>query len=157
MLIVQLSIHRVLIFISNDIKTGMSKEHVKDYITLSDCYDAMNAQLFGGGLPGCVLTFEDKGQHFGYYCKGGFVDRERKARRDEIALNPRHFLTNSGDLELLQTLVHEMCHQWQEHYGKLSLWTYHNKEWAQKMLSIGLIPSSTGKPKGKQTGQRMAD
>jgi hypothetical protein len=52
------------------------REHVRDYITLSDCYDQLNAALFDGGLVGCVLTFEDKGQHFGYYIPQGFVARD---------------------------------------------------------------------------------
>jgi hypothetical protein len=108
-------------------------------------------------LRGCVLTFEDRGQHFGYYRQNGFVGRDGGERRDEICLNPRYFLTNTGDLELLQTLVHEQTHQWQTQFGKPSLRTYHNRQWANKMLAIGLTPSSTGKPGGAQTGQHMAD
>jgi len=135
----------------------MPQEHVKDYITLSDCYDVFNERLFGGKLRGCVLTFEDRGQHFGYYRQSGFIGRDGGERRDEICLNPRHFLANTGDLELLQTLVHEQVHQWQTQFGKPSLRTYHNREWADKMLSVGLTPSSTGRPGGMQTGQHMAD
>ena len=59
--------------------------------------------------------------------------------------------------ELLQTLVHEQVHQWQAQFGKPSLRTYHNREWADKVLSVGLTPSSTGRPGGMQTGQQMAD
>lgn len=135
----------------------MALEHVKDYITLSDCYDLFNERLFGSLLRGCVLTFEDRGQHCGYYREGGFIGRDVEERRDEICLNPRHFLTNTGDLELLQTLVHEQVHQWQFQFGKPSLRTYHNREWADKMLSLGLVPSDTGRPGGKMTGQKMAD
>lgn len=135
----------------------MALEHVQDYVTLSDCYDLFNERLFGGQLRGCVLSFEDRGQHFGYFLEGGFIDREGTQKRDEICLNPRHFLANTGDLELLQTLVHEQVHQWQFQFGKPSLRTYHNREWAEKMLSIGLIPSDTGRPGGKMTGQKMAD
>jgi hypothetical protein len=135
----------------------MALEHVQDYVTLSDCYDLFNERLFGGELRGCVLTFEDRGQHFGYYREGGFIDRDGNQKRDEICLNPRHFLANTGDLELLQTLVHEQVHQWQFQFGKPSLRTYHNREWAEKMLSIGLVPSDTGRPGGKMTGQKMAD
>lgn len=135
----------------------MALEHVKDYVTLSDCYDRFNERLFDGRLRGCVLTFEDRGQHCGYYREGGFIGRDGEERRDEICLNPRHFLANTGDLELLQTLVHEQVHQWQFQFGKPSLRTYHNREWADKMLSFGLVPSDTGKPGGKMTGQKMAD
>ena len=143
--------------ISFDIIAGMPLEHVQDYVTLSDCYDLLNESLFGGKLRGCVLTFEDRGQHFGYYRERGFIGRDGGERRDEICLNPRHFLANTGDLELLQTLVHEQVHQWQFQFGRPSLRTYHNREWAEKMLSIGLVPSDTGRPGGRMTGQKMAD
>jgi len=132
-------------------------EHVRDYLTLSECYDLLNETLFSGELGGCVLTFEDKGQSFGHYRNLGYVSRDGQIRKDEICLNPRHFLTNTGDLELLQTLAHEMSHQWQQHFGSPSRNNYHNKEWGTKMEAIGLIPSSTGRPGGKKTGQSMAD
>src|SRR5262249_21985901 len=32
---------------------------------------------------------------------------------------------------------------------------YHNREWADKMEEVGLIPSATGLPGGKRTGQRV--
>jgi hypothetical protein len=57
----------------------------------------------------------------------------------------------------MQTIVHEMCHCWQECYGKPSRKGYHNKEWANKMLLIGLVPSSTGRIGGEITGQSMSD
>jgi len=60
-------------------------------------------------------------------------------------------------LEVLQTLVHEMVHAWQFHFGKPGRRGYHNKEWADKMEAIGLMPSSTGKPGGARTGEKMAD
>ncbi|GAA5483993.1 SprT-like domain-containing protein [Haloferula sargassicola] len=131
-------------------------DHVRDYVTLSDCYDAFNERLFGGQLRGCVLTFEDRGQHFGYFREGGFVGHDGE-RRDEICLNPQFFLASSGDLELLQTLVHEQVHQWQYQFGTPSRRTYHNREWANKMLAVGLVPSTTGKPGGNMVGQKMAD
>ncbi len=57
----------------------------------------------------------------------------------------------------MQTLVHEMCHLWQFHFGKPGRARYHNQEWADKMESIGLMPSSTGQPGGAKTGDCMAD
>jgi len=79
--------------------------------------------------------------------------RSGDATTDEIALNPECF--GRSDSEILSTLVHEMCHLWQHHYGKPSRAAYHNKEWARKMETLGLIPSDTGQPGGKPTGQRM--
>ena len=48
-----------------------------------------------------------------------------------------------------------MCHLWQWDFGNPSRNGYHNKEWAAKMKELGLIPSNTGKPGGKETGQKM--
>jgi hypothetical protein len=56
---------------------------------------------------------------------------------------------------VLSTLAHEMAHLWQQHFGKPSRSAYHNKEWAAKMKEIGLQPSDTGAPGGKETGQKM--
>ncbi len=83
------------------------------------------------------------------------LNKDNAKKVDEIALNPNYFFY--GEVELLQTLSHEMCHQWQQHHGKPSRKKYHNKEFADKMKSIGLMPSDTGKAGGKQTGQYMAD
>jgi hypothetical protein len=51
---------------------------------------------------------------------------------------------------VLSTLVHEQAHLWQHHFGKPGRGRYHNREWAAKMVEIGLIPSATGEPGGKQ-------
>ena len=75
----------------------------------------------------------------------------------EIAINPAYFASHSL-VEVLQTLVHEQCHLWQQCFGqRKSQYGYHNREWARKMESIGLVPSQTGAPGGKKTGQQMSD
>ena len=58
----------------------MALEHVQDYVTISDCYDLFNERLFGGQLRGCVLTFEDRGQHFGHYRASGDSSTVRETR-----------------------------------------------------------------------------
>lgn len=80
----------------------------------------------------------------------------KKSHIDEIALNPDTFVRQT-DKEILSTLVHEMVHQWQFVYGKPGRGRYHNRQWADKMESIGLMPSDTGQPGGKRTGQNMSD
>lgn len=60
---------------------------------------------------------------------------------------------NREDIEWHSTLVHEMCHLWQEDFGKPSRGGYHNRQWADKMVQVGLMPTDTGEPGGKQTGQ----
>lgn len=49
-----------------------------------------------------------------------------------------------------------MVHLWQHHFGTPSRTSYHNKEWAAKMRAVGLIPSDTGRPGGKETGQKVS-
>jgi hypothetical protein len=53
--------------------------------------------------------------------------------------------------------VHEMVHLWQFRLGTPSRKGYHNREFAEKMKSVGLMPSSTGQPGGDEVGQHMAD
>jgi len=55
----------------------------------------------------------------------------------------------------MSTLVHEMVHQWQQDHGSPPRRCYHNTEWAERMVEIGLIPSDTGQPGGRPTGQTM--
>lgn len=74
----------------------------------------------------------------------------------ELAINPL-YVGRATLIELMQTIVHEMCHCWQECYGKPSRKGYHNKEWANKMLLIGLVPSTTGRVGGAIIGQSMSD
>jgi predicted SprT family Zn-dependent metalloprotease len=90
----------------------------------------------------------------GFFASSRFGHRRGSEVIDEIALNPRTF-SGRTDCEIISTAVHEMVHQWQHHFGKPGRRGYHNKQWAAKMREIGLIPSHTGEPGGKQTGQAM--
>jgi predicted SprT family Zn-dependent metalloprotease len=73
---------------------------------------------------------------------------------DEIALNPSCF-KDRADAQIFSTLVHEMVHLWQFHFGSSSRSGYHNREWADRMEQLGLMPSYTGEPGGERTGQRV--
>ena len=106
-------------------------------------------------MPEVLLTVKGKARVFGYYKQRAFISHAGEIV-DEIAVNPTFFATH-GFKELLQTLAHEMCHQWQQNYGTPSIRSYHNREFAEKMKSIGLIPSTTGEKGGKETGQKIAD
>lgn len=117
-------------------------------------YKFFNMGLFGTQLPDCLITLQRKGQARGYFHRSRFGSRDGSNVTDEIALNPAEF-ANRSDEEVLSTLAHEMVHCWQAQYGNPSRSGYHNREWADKMLEIGLIPSATGKTGGAQVGQRM--
>ena len=48
-----------------------------------------------------------------------------------------------------------MTHLEQFHFGKPSPGGYHNKQWGDYMRRVGLYPSNTGAPGGKETGVQM--
>jgi hypothetical protein len=48
-----------------------------------------------------------------------------------------------------------MCHIWQFRFGDPGRGRYHNKEWADRMEALDLMPSDTEQSGGKRTGQRM--
>lgn len=125
------------------------------YAELQHAYDHFNKQLFGEVLPGCLITLQREKRTCGYFSKARFANLDGLLT-DEIALNPAFFAAVPL-VETMQTLVHEMAHQWQAHHGKPGRGRYHNDEWADKMEAIGLMPSSTGRPGGKRTGDHMAD
>jgi hypothetical protein len=130
---------------------------MEDYLTLESIFKFFNKKFFSSNLPDAIITLQRRKNCYGYFSPCRFENRtNKKVTKDEIAMNPDKF--SKGDKEIMQTMAHEMCHMWQHHFGlKKSLKTYHNKEWANKMEEIGLIPSSTGQPGGKRTGQKMAD
>lgn len=124
------------------------------YGALEQAFRHFNTDLFGGELPAALITLQRKGvRTLGYFSPKRFKGRENEGTTDEIAMNPQHFRRPLP--ETLSTLVHEMCHLWQDHFDRTSRSGYHNKSWAAKMLEIGLQPSNSGEPGGKQTGQKM--
>ena len=124
------------------------------YEEIEGAYAYFNEVLFDGQLPGCLFTLQRKSNTFGYYSESRFLRRNGEGKSDEIALNPAYFAHRRVE-QTLSTLAHEQVHQWQAHFGKRSRSGYHNAEWANKMQSIGLMPSDTGEPGGKRHGQQM--
>jgi len=124
------------------------------YGDLTWLYAYYNGKLFANILPDCLITLQRHAQCYGYFRPQSF--RYGKRVTDEIALNPEFFVEQRKG-EIFQTLVHEMVHLWQEHLGKPGRRGYHNREWAAKMESIGLMPSSTGEQGGKKTGDKVGD
>jgi predicted SprT family Zn-dependent metalloprotease len=128
----------------------------REYTAFEQAYDWFNIRLFSDRLPQCLITLQRHARSRGYFANSRFGHRrESEAVTDELALNPDTFGTRS-DKDILSTLVHEMCHCFQQHFGTPSRQGYHNKEWVAQMIAIGLMPSDTGIPGGKQTGQRVS-
>lgn len=125
------------------------------YLGLTGAYDFFNVRLFGDQLPRCLITMQRGRAYYGYFWGDRFGTVDGTEVTDEIALNPSYLHGRSTE-ENLSTLVHEMAHLAQHHFGKPSRNGYHNKQWAALMNIVGLIPSDTGLPGGKQTGQRVS-
>lgn len=123
------------------------------YAELDSAYGYFNSVLFAGALPKCLITLQRERKTYGYFSSERFVRRSGE-RTDEIAMNPSYFALRSIE-DVLSTLVHEMAHLWQAHFGKPGRGRYHNAEWAMVMDSLGLTPTDTGQEGGKWTGDRM--
>jgi hypothetical protein len=126
------------------------------YDELQRAYDVFNEALFAKQLPACLITLQRVKRTYGYFEPGKFIRRSGHGKCDEIALNPAYFGICPPE-EVLQTILHEMVHLWQHHFGEPGRGRYHNAQWANKMESVGLMPSSTGKPGGKRTGDHVID
>lgn len=130
------------------------------YTTLEDAYCFFNDMLFQNSLPSCVIVLRDKGKNsLGYFAPERYVERTKKKKSktvSELSLNPQKFQWQT-DAEILSVLVHEMAHVWRYYCTdkKQPKNGYHDKLWGSKMKEIGLHPSNTGEPGGKETGQQM--
>lgn len=123
------------------------------YDAFQKAYDEANYVLFDAQLSNCLITLQRRARSMGYFSPNRFGSADGRYTH-EMALNPAYF----RDCELIDTLsvlVHEMIHVWQEHFGKPGRAGYHNREFADKSKSLGLMPSSTGEAGGKETGDKM--
>ncbi|WP_430471400.1 SprT-like domain-containing protein [Thalassospira lucentensis] len=127
---------------------------VETYGELQTAFDHFNRTIFGGKLPACLITLQRNKRTFVYYSYERFVCGSTGELTDEIAMNPSYFVARPIHVTL-STLVHEMAHQWQFHFGKPGRRGYHNHEWADFMEQIGLMPSNTGQPGGRRVGEQM--
>jgi hypothetical protein len=128
---------------------------VTEYQAFQSAYDFFNWELFGGNLPQVLVTLQRHAKTYGYFSPQRFNGRIDKTAVHELALNPDGFAGRT-DAMILSTLVHEMCHVWQQTHGKAPRKGYHDQQWAAKMKEVGLQPSSTGEEGGKETGQSVS-
>ena len=125
------------------------------YQTIAEIYNYYNKMLFNAKLKDCMITISPKKDGDGHFRHSAWKDKatEKDADIHEISLSPEIF--DRADIEWHQVLVYLMLFVWQYDYGKPPRKGYHNTEWALKAEKIGLMPSVTGKPGGKKTGQKM--
>lgn len=116
-------------------------------------YDFFNTELFGGELPNCLITVKAQPRSRGFFAWDRWDNQQTAEKTDEISMNSLLF-AHQGLNVTLSTLVHEMCHLWHyrcepETFSK----TYHNKHWADKMETVGLMPTVDGTKTGARTGR----
>ena len=110
-----------------------------------------NQELFQGRLPSVLITIEGMQRRTLGYTRPDHFANDAGNKADQIALNVRRF-HDRPLIDLFASLVHELCHVLQHHYGKPSRPGYHNREFAVIMLRVGLSPFG---PDGKSVGQHI--
>lgn len=110
-----------------------------DITMLQQAYGWMNSELFDNRLPHVWLVTHRHAGSYGYAARNRFRNKEDNENLvHELALNPDYFYRSTR--EVLATLLHEMCHIEQYCYGTPSRGGYHNKEWGEMMIRVGLMP-----------------
>jgi hypothetical protein len=101
---------------------------------LTKWHEMYNAQLFGGQLSPIVINVSRRMRNrLGQYtaaCASG--------RPAEITISQRHIRRHGWD-EALQTLLHEMVHQWQAENG---MPIDHGREFRRKAREVGVEPTA---------------
>jgi hypothetical protein len=96
------------------------------YQAFQQAYDFFNRELFAGSLPQVLVTLQRHAKTYGYFSPQRFSGRIDKSAVHELALNPDGFHGRTDAL-ILSTLVHEMCHVWQETHGTPPRRGYHDR------------------------------
>ena len=130
----------------------MKKPTPAQFSAYQQAFDYLNRTLFDNSLPDCMLSFSRRRRSSHTLFTAEQWREESGSAASEISLNIKQ-LCESEPIDVLATLVRQMVHLWQERFGNPACNGYYNREWAEKMMEIGLIPSATGLPGGKQTGQ----
>lgn len=111
-------------------------------------FDHFNRELFAGELPPVILNFSRHSGALGFFAPERWTHIQAGATIHEISLNPSYLGTRPAR-ETASTLVHEMCHLWQQAFGTPPRRGYHDREWSAQMVKVGLQPvcPKTGKDK----------
>ena len=90
------------------------------------------------GTPAIMIDRLSRSR-YGHYRRG----RNGFGLCDEIAIN-QTYISDQSYWELLGTLLHELLHAEQEHFGKPGRHNYHNKAFRDRASALGLIIDSRG-------------
>lgn len=121
---------------------------------LAEAFRRLNDELFAGKLPPCLITLQRNRATRGYFSPYRFI-RGDLTTAHEIGINPQFFALATIP-EVLSELCHNMVHLWAHVNGVQGRRGYHSVGWADQMEAVGLTPSTTGRPGGHRTGERVS-
>lgn len=124
---------------------------VHQHAVIQNAYHYFNKRLFGGKLTTCMINFSRKAKMLGFYHASVWANGEKV--KPEITMNPDAM--HRPLVEVYSTLVHEMVHHWQEMQGTAPRKGYHDMQWSEEMIRIGLHPVACD-GSGRMTGQKMS-
>jgi len=90
-------------------------------------------------IPIPCLTVEPLRGACGHFRHG----RNGFGLRDEIAIDRFHLMVSSR-AQVLDTLLHELIHSWEEHHGNPGKGNYHTVSFREKARSLGLTVDEKG-------------
>ena len=125
------------------------------YLAIQEIYSFFNKYLFEDKLPLVFIKKSKNQETFSFSITPNRWKHTDQKISHELSVNHNSIL--KGKVFFALNLIHEMCHIWQIEYGNPSRAGYHNAEWANKMETLGLMPSSTGKVGGERTGQKVSN
>ena len=134
------------------------KSKIPVYKELQQAYEFYNNELFDNYLPECIITLEKTMKYIGYFEADSYRENKENGeggKKHEIRMSSEYFAVRPIEMTL-STVVHEMCHMYCHILKIGGRRGYHNKDWAETMERVGLIPSDTGLKDGKKTGDKMS-
>ncbi|MGI6379312.1 MAG: SprT-like domain-containing protein [Anaerolineae bacterium] len=105
--------------------------------TLYQWTDRFNDRFFVGGMPDALLGFERMDHRI---LAAYTLNRNAQGLLYEITFNTVHL--ERPLWELLETLMHEYVHLWQQNQGEQPVTrNYHNREFVERCEALGLHPA----------------
>ena len=103
-----------------------------------------------------VFTLQRKNKVIGALTYNSFEDTDGNFKH-EISLNPEYF-TVKPKIEILRVFCQELLKLYRIYYGDEETLKidFYDADWGAYMMVVGLMPSHTGKPDGKDTGKKMS-
>jgi len=110
-----------------------------------------NKEFFDGELPPAAISFEsDDVRRLGWY----LLKRDGLALNFRININTKH-LAAGDQVDVLDTLLHEMTHQWEHVGGREKGGRYHTKKFRDKAEALGIPTDKYGHSLGPIPGGRF--